>query len=256
MTDSPIERYLDKLFVELRANNPRDARSLLSETEAHLRDAADEAERSGLDREHAEQSAVERFGDVGLIAASDRDRTATHVAVRIALSGWWLGCVGAIAVGVSGLIAGLMRLAGASTTFIAGSRATTNLTASDCANWLAGYPHAHSCAEAALNDWAAEIVGYRIAFGILGALALTALTLARRRSPRIRGWSPLPVTITNTIATTVFSIAALWLAGLGIDTLILSDAHGAGFWLSAAPVALIAAVIFGVRLLHDMTPTT
>lgn len=256
MSDSPIERYLDGLFVEVRTNSPRDAQSLLSETEAHLRDAADEAERTGLPRVEAEVLAVERFGEPGVIAAFDRNRTATHIVGRVALSAWALGCVGAVAVGVSGIVAGLMRLAGASTTFIAGNRSTTNLSPADCARWLAGDPHAHTCAQAALSDWTWEIIGYRIAFGVLGALALAALSLARRRSLRFRTWSPLPETVLDTIGTTIFGIAAVWLVGLvGVDAWIVGGGRGVGFWLSAAPVALVGAVVFGLRLVRDLEPT-
>jgi len=42
MNDGPIETYLDRLFVELRQSRPRDARWILAEAEAHLRDAANE----------------------------------------------------------------------------------------------------------------------------------------------------------------------------------------------------------------------
>jgi hypothetical protein len=41
---------------------------------------------------------------------------------------------------------------------------------------------------------------------------------------------------------------------MGIDALAVSSGHGAGQWLSAAPVALAAAVIFGIRLVRDITP--
>lgn len=256
MTDSPIERYLDQLFIQLRANPPRDARSLLAETEAHLRDAAEEAQRNGLERTEAERAAVEGFGDPHRLAFTDRDRTRTALVIRIAVSAWWLGAIGAVAVGVSGVIAGLMRLVGASTTFIAGTRSTANLPAADCSRWLAGDPHAHSCAQAALSDWTWEVIVYRIALGVLGALALAALAMARRRSMRLRMWSPLPDAVVDTIGATVFGIAGVWLTGLGIDAVIVGGARGAGFWLSAAPVALAAGVIFGYRFVHDLDPTT
>lgn len=254
MTDSPIERYLDELFLALRTNAPRDARSLLSEAEGHLRDAADEAEGTGLSRAEAELAAIERFGDAHRIAAIDRHRTATHTLTRIALSGWWLGSLGAIAVGASGAVAGLMRLFGASTVFIAGTRSTTNLGAADCARWLAGDPHAHTCAQAALSDWTAEIIGYRIAFGVLGCLALAALRIARRRSLRFRTWSALPDAVVDTIGTTIFGIAGVCLTGLGIDTLVIGGGRGAGLWLSAAPVALAGGLVFGLRLVRDIQP--
>src|SRR2546421_281466 len=100
-------------------------------------------------RPDAELLAVQRFGDAHCLTTTDRDRTPTRLIIRIALSGWSLGCLGALAVGASGLIAGLMRLFGASTTFIAGDRSTTTLNPTDCARWLAGYTHAQSCAQAA-----------------------------------------------------------------------------------------------------------
>jgi hypothetical protein len=115
-------------------------------------------------------------------------------------------------------------------------------------------PHAHSCAQAALSDWTSEIIGYRVALGILGALALVALSITRRRSLRLRAWSPLPDVVVDTIATTIFGVAGLWLTGLGIDALGFQNGHGAGFWLSGAPVALAAAVVFGRRVTQDMEP--
>ena len=256
MTDSPIERYLDELFVALRTNTPRDARSLLTEAEGHLRDAADEAQRTGLSRPEAELVAIERFGNAHHIANIDRHRTATHTLTRIALSGWWLGCLGAIAVGASGAVAGLMRLFGASTVFIAGTRPTADLSPIDCARWLAGDPRAHTCAQAALSDWTAEIIGYRIAFGVLGGLALAALRVARRRSLRFRTWSALPDAVVDTIGTTIFGIAGVWLTALGIDTVVVGGGRGAGFWLSAAPVALAAGLVFGLRLVGDIQPAS
>ena len=44
------------------------------------------------------------------------------------------------------------------------------------------------------------------------------------------------------------------MAGLGVDALIVSSGHGAGQWLSAAPVALAAGLGFGLRLLRDIRP--
>ncbi len=84
-----------------------------------------------------------------------------------------------------------------------------------------------------------------------GALALGLLVIARRR---LRLWKPLPVTVVDTVATTLFAAAGLWLTGLGIDALIVSSGHGAGQWLSAAPVALTGGLVFGLRLVKDLSP--
>lgn len=254
MTDSPIERYLDDLFIELRSTSPRDARSLLSETESHLRDGAEEATRNGMSLIDAEDDAVRRFGGARQIAAGDRNRGRTDLVRGLVVSAWSLGALGAIAVGISGLVALAMRVAGVSNQFVAGGQSTANLSPSDCARWLSGAPHAHSCAQAALDDWAWETVGYRIAFGVLGLLALGLFVVARRRWSRGPRWTPLPATVVDTVATTLFGISGAWLAGLGIDALIVSSGHGAGQWLSAAPVALAASVVFGLRLLRDVRP--
>jgi len=252
MNDGPIENYLDNLFVELRRSAPRDARSMLNEAEAHLRDAADEAARAGKSPEEAEGEAVRRFGEARLVAAADRARGRLRLARGTFMSAWWLGAWGAIAVGASGLVAGTMRLAGASNQSLAGPWPKLGTTASDCTRWLGIYPHARSCAQAALADWANEIVAYRVAFGILGLAALAGLWLARRRWLPAQRWAPLPSTVVDTIATTIFALSGAWLASVGVDAWVVSAGHGSGQWLSAAPVALAAAAVFGARLLRDL----
>jgi len=187
MNDGPIENYLDNLFVELRRNDPRGARSMLNEAEAHLRDAADEAARAGMCPEEAEAEAVRRFGEARLVAAADR-RGRLWTARGTFISAWSLGAWGAVAVGVSGLVAGSMRLAGVTNRFLAGPWPKPGTTASDCARWLGNYPHAGSCAKAAMADWAFD----RVAFGVLGLAALACLWFARRRWLPAHRWAPLP----------------------------------------------------------------
>ena len=62
--DSPIGFYLDDLFEATRALPPRDARYLLAETEAHLRDSADAAMADGAQSYEAELGALAAFGTV------------------------------------------------------------------------------------------------------------------------------------------------------------------------------------------------
>ena len=247
MSDSPIEDYLDDLFTHLRTAAPRDARAMLAEAEGHLREAADEAGRTGMTTRDAERAAVERFGDAGAVAREDRDRHRAGIVSRIVVSAWTLGAVGAVAVGISGLIAGIMRLVGASNQFLAGRPLASSLTPGDCARWMAGYPHTASCSQAATADWAWETVTYRIAFGLLGLLALGTVAFARRRWVVLR-WAYLPKIVIETIATVCFAVSGLWLTGMGMDALLVNSGQGAGQWLSAAPVALGASIYFGVRL--------
>jgi hypothetical protein len=256
VNDDPIERYLDELFVELRASQPRDARLLLAETEEHLRDLAAAAERDGLDATAAARRAVGEYGDPVIVAGADVHRTTTPLLVRIGLSGWQLGAIGAIAIGLSGILAGLVHLFGASDSFLAADTSTTHLAAADCARWQSLYPNASTCAQAALRDWTAETIFYRIAVGLIGLVALLALVVVRRRFIRARLARPLPRVVSDAVATTAFGAIGVWLAGLGIDAIVVRSGDGAGFWLTAAPIALAAAAVYGRRLVHDINPPT
>lgn len=255
MNESPIEEYLDQLFEGLRNVNVRDARSLLAETEAHLRDLADTLEHEGVARFVAEAEAVRRFGDARRLASDDRWRSRPRLATSVLVTTWTLGALGAVAVGASGVLAGLLRVFGVSNSVLAGQPSAADLTRADCSRWLAIYPHAASCANAATADWAAEAVGYRIAFGMLGLIALGALALARRFRPQLRGAS-LPPLMVDTIAALAFAASGVWLAGMGIDAVVVASSRGAGQWLTAAPVALAAATWFGLRLVRDLRPAT
>ena len=166
-------------------------------------------------------------------------------------SGLLLAGIGGVAVGVSGLIAGVLGAIGGAR-FIVDVPAGQTLPASDCARWLAGDPRAHTCAQAAVADWAFETMAYRLAAGVLGVAALAAFVLVRRRWSRTRRWTALPPAVVDTIAVTLFGISGIWLLGLGVDAVIVSSGHGAGQWLSAAPVAMLAATLFGLRLLRDL----
>jgi hypothetical protein len=46
----------------------------------------------------------------------------------------------------------------------------------------------------------------------------------------------------------------VWTLGLGINAIAVTSGDGSGQWLSAAVVALIAAGVFGVRLIRDLRP--
>jgi hypothetical protein len=251
---SPIEQYLDELVTALPRRRPRQLRHLLAETEAHLRDDAEAAMAEGLSAEEAEALAVSRFGPARELAAAEDARMATPlpvVARQVATTALFLAGVAGIAIGVSGALAALIRA-------VAGTRVLVDvapgqaLSAGDCARWLAADPGAHTCRNAAVADWAAETEIYRLAAGVLGLLCVLAYVGLRRRAAGSGRWPVLPATVTNTIALTAFGAAGLWTLGLGLDAITVSSGHGSGQWLSAAPVALVAAAVFGLRLLGNL----
>lgn len=252
--DSPIEGYLDCLLTELLPGSPRHVRHLLAETEAHLRDAAADAASRGLTDSEAEREAVELFGPAAQLAGEERRRRPTPLralARQFLSSGLLLGAVGGLAVGASGVLAAGLWVVGGSR-FIIDVAPGRTLAASDCARWLAGYPRAHSCAQAAIADWAYETVGYRLVVGVLGAVAMMMFVALRRRWTRAHRWTALPSTVVDTLATTLFGLSGVWLLGLGIDAVVVNAGHGAGQWLSAAPVAMMMTAVFCMRLVHDL----
>jgi hypothetical protein len=250
----PIDTYLDELVSRLSTRRPRQLRSMLAEAEAHLRDDADTGVAAGLSRHHAEAAAVARFGPAELIAVAERDTWRAPVAViarQFIGSATLLGGIAAIAVGISGLAALLVRGL-SSARFLVDTPTTSVLTPSNCARWL-GTNNVTSpvpeCRTAAINDWVSEVIGYRLAAGVLGVIVVLLVVVVRRRRG---GVAQLPALVTDTIAAAAFTVAGVWLLATGVDAIVVSHGDGAGQWLSAAPVALAAAAVFGLRLIHDL----
>ena len=253
--DSPIEDYLDTLVRCGRTSDPRQLRYLLAEAEAHLRDAAAVAAASGLSRVEAEAEAVARFGPAAQVCRADQDRARASYRLLLRQTVWsaaLLGGIGAIAVGVSGVLAWILRAFGGDRAVAAVAPGQV-LAPADCARWLAGDPVAGSCQAAALSDWAEEAVYSRLAVGVLGLLTLGVLRwLWRRLDPAARAYALLPAIVLDTVAFILFLLAAAWSLGTGIDDVVLSGGAGAGRWFSATPVAVAAAAVFGWRLLRAL----
>ena len=255
--DNPIEVYLDELVEGLSGRRPRDLRFLLAETEAHLRDAAERGKAAGLSPSQAESDAVRRMGPVADLVAAEKRRQTTSVAFvarGFFTTGLLLGGVGAVAVGISGILAAIVQLIWGARSLVDVAPGQT-LTASDCSRWLAASPSAPSCRDAAVADWVSEVIGYRIILGLLGVVALTAYILLRRYWSHRNAWAALPTAVSDTIAVTLFGMATAVTLALGVDAIAVNGGNGSGQALSATPVALVAAAIFAVRLIRDIRET-
>ena len=250
MTSDPIEAYLDRLLTHLRGS-AQDVRRILSEAEAHLRDATAELVGAGASEEGAQRLATERFGDPRTVARRFPARLVPPAAVEgeLARAAVLLGAVGLVAIGVSGALAELLgRLFGP--TFVAGDLPGVTYTAQRCAEYLEYFPDAGGCAQAAaLHHWG-EVVEYRVAVGVLGLLVLGGFLLWRRRpdrqDPRYLG--VLPDGFSATVATSLYGVAAAALALLSLDAFLVAGGDGTGQWLSAAIVAAAMAAVYGVSL--------
>ena len=246
--DSPIEQYLDDLVHALAGRPARELRTFLAEAEAHLHDDADAAIARGVPREQAERDAVARFGPAAELAAAERalDRGRFASLLRqLGASAVLLGAIGAIAVGISGLVAAVVRAVGGSSALV-DVKPGQALAPADCTRWLALNPTAGSCRAAAVADWANETVYYRLALGIVGLLVLAVGVGLRRGRPT--SW--LAATIRDTVGFAAFALAATGTLLLGIDSAVRGT--GAGQWFTGAVVAVPAAGVFAVLLLRDL----
>ena len=253
----PIDTYLDELVSRLSTRRPRQLRSLLAEAEAHLRDDAGAGVAAGLTQHAAETNAVTRFGPVEEIAIAERATwraPAAVVAKQFVGSAALLGGTAAITIGISGLTALIVRAVSGAKVLVDPPTAAV-LTPSNCARWLGTRTASPgpACRSAAIRDWVSEVIGYRLGAGVLGVILVVALVMLKRR----RGTIPaLPPLVTNSIAAVAFAAAGSWLLAAGIDSIVISHGDGAGQWLSAAPVALVAAGVYGLRLIRDVQHVT
>jgi hypothetical protein len=250
---TPIEDYLDQLLTTSAGMTARQRRHLLSEVEDHLRATAEHSIAAGDEPDDAEREAVARFGPALDVIRADRvsHGSATGAFLRrLVNTGALLAGIGAVAIGVSGAIAAVIRLIGGNSALVAAPN-SGSLAPSDCARWLQLDPHAASCSAAAVANWADETVFYRLALGLFGVLLLAVRLAVLRRRPDA-GARTLPALATYTIAALLFGGASLWILGAGVDTLATSPNAGAGQWFSAAPVALVATIYFAIRVHREV----
>ncbi len=254
LNNSPIEEYLDGVLVTSAGIGPRALRHLLAETEAHLRDIASEEVRAGSSPVDAERAAIARFGSIEALV--EGEAAGRVIPLRALLrptfgTALLLGGLAGVAAGVSGLITALMGYLGGST-FIVNISRRTYLSPSDCARWLSQNHSTHSCYQAALQDWSFEVVAYRIATGVIGLLMLVAYLGLRRRWSAKQLPCNLPRHYVDAVAFVAFTGFGVWLAGMGVDSLIVSAGRGAGQGLGTAPAMLALGAIFGWRLIVDL----
>jgi hypothetical protein len=151
--------------------------------------------------------------------------------------------IGLVAVGVSGaLSAGLGATAGPA--FVAGDGPNVHYSAARCADFREYAPGARTCEAAAAEHHFEEVVTYRAAAGVLGVAVLAGFGVVRRRRRRSHSDEPavLPAAFVPTVGATVFGGAAVALAALSGQLVVVDRARGAGQFLTGAVVAgLVAA---------------
>lgn len=248
--EGPIEAFLDELYRQLSCA-PRVARRLLAEAEAHLHDSAAAIEATGVDRETAEQRAVDRFGAPGRIAAQapTAPRRPVPLALALVRAAVALAGVGLVAVGLSGAVAAVMNAAFGSS-FVGAVHQT--YSGAQCRHLLAVQPSAVDCAHAAILENSSDAVSLRLLAGAAGVLLL-AVAWFWRRASGAHAWSTgLPPAVLPAVGLSAFGAAALWLTGQTLDLALLGGSDGTGFYLSGAVVALAGCVGFAIPLAREL----
>lgn len=235
-----IEEYLDLLYAELRAV-PHEARRILAEAEDHLREGLAEGLAAGLSEREAAGQAISSFGSVSAVVRAHqrrRRRLPTTLLRDLAVSAWRLIAIGLLAIGASGIIAGVMN-ATLGREFVGGHPSAAGLSAAGCRYYLSIWPAARTCGQAWMLEVSSDAVSLRVAAGVIGLVMLAGYLLARRWWPRA-----LPEGFVPTVAVTLFGTAAAGLGWLAVAGPVRGGGGGPGSYLSGAIAALAVAALF------------
>jgi HAAS len=252
-----IEIYLDEL-VELLDGPGVEVRRMLAESEDHLREAETAGIDAGMTSQQAALAAIDRFGTPREVAERYKlmrvMATPGQVLAQVALSLALVGSFVLIGIGLSGaLAAGGAAVLGPS--FISGDAPGVTYTPDRCDDFMGFHPEADTCAEAAVLHHLDETVGTRADAGILGLLLLAGWLLARRAARKSAGPRVIPEVFVPLTATALFAAAAILLGGLGtVQWLSSGTGTGAGYFLTAGVVSLIATLGFGLWSLRRLQP--
>jgi hypothetical protein len=249
-----IDTYLDELFDRL-AGSGTAGRRALAEAEDHLRSAAAEAVAAGVPLDVAERKAVARFGPADRFATAllAAHRSMWTMIQQTAVGAWVVGCVGAVAVGLSGALAAVFgTVFGAA--FVSGDSAGVTYTPERCADYFEYVPAASTCAQAAAVHHLGEIEQSRMALGVLGLLGLAAYAGARRwfglRGPQ---WTPSWSSVAAVLLA-LFGLAAVGLGGMGVMEMVFGQTDGVGANLSAGIVAGVFALAVATWSIRRVAP--
>jgi hypothetical protein len=240
----PIEGYLAELEACLPA---RYAARVLAEAEDHLRESVAAGRAAGLTVREAQEAAISSFGSVRAVVRAHAERprhpikgnTPKQILADLVLSAWKLGATGLTAIGASGLVAVLMN-ATLGRAFVGQAPAGVTFPRASCQYWMASWPHATSCAQAAMLEASSDAVVTRLfagAFGLMLLAAFYVIRWAQRETGRDTG--PLLGGYYPALAGSLSGAGAIGLALAQLTGLRATE--GPGNFLSGTIVAVIVA---------------
>jgi hypothetical protein len=250
IVSDPVQAYLAQLRTSLRT---RDADRILAEAEDHLHETVSAGLAAGLTEREAQEAAISAFGSVRAVARAHatrpgnliKGRTPAAVLGDLIMTAWKLGGLGLTAVGASGAVVALMNVT-LGRGFTGQPPSGVTFPKASCAYWMAGWPGAHTCAQAAMLENSSDEVILRIFGGVFG-LAVLGTYLTVRYIQRLHGFGPgellagyFPLLAASVFGTGALGLAAAQLTGFTVDA-------GPGAYLSGAIVAAAVAIWYGVQ---------
>jgi hypothetical protein len=154
--------------------------------------------------------------------------------------------VGLIAIGLSGMLCGLVRYRYGDHTLALDSQ-SAQLSASRCADLMEYHPEKTTCAAAELAHHADEIVEYRLAAGVMGLLALAAYFVVRSRSDLTDDESRAQRRRFLWLATGAFGLGAVILLSIG-TSVQLDSGDAAPRWFTDGAVSFVFFLFFSSML--------
>lgn len=254
MTTDHIDAYLDDLLDRLEGT-PAERRRMLSEAEAHLREAADSFEHRGMDPSSAQRAAITAFGDGPAIAKAANRRSASALLGAFTRAAAQLAVYGFVAIGVATLLARALALL-TSTQWVYGAPAGYRFSAAQCAHWLAVQPGAADCRAAAAMENSDDSFLFILAAAVIGVIVagivIGVMRLARRGRSAVA--ARLPRSVVAAIGATAFLGAGVALVAAGAADGITRGVWGQGALYMDGAVALIFGLGFLIRLLLTIRP--
>jgi hypothetical protein len=244
-----IDGYLDRLF-DLLAGGGAAGRRVLSESEAHLLDAASAAQSRGADAEAAELEAIARFGTPEEVARAHFGAggvPAGAMVGRLFAGAWLFASVSAIAIGISGLIGmALVQIAGPD--FVAANPADTLYTAARCADFMRLVPDAGDCATAAVLHHVDELTFVPVELGVIGLMLLAGFFAARLLARRSSAWRSITTLPNAAMVSGVGAVGFGMIAFLSLMSALVriagGETGGTGANLATGLAALTAFAVF------------
>lgn len=207
-----IECYLDELLLRLRGH-PRQARRVLSEADAHLRESVEAGLAAGLDRAQAVDEALKRFGPPSAAARGLPSLAAYRVLVA-QLTEAALLVISALllAAGAAAIPAAMLGLTG-NPDLVTGDSPHPALTQGRCQQLLHMFAGS-GCEQALAGHHLQEVIRNHLLTGWLGFLVLAAWWawhVHRKAQPAL-----LPAGFSLTVCSTLLGVVAAFLLAFGI----------------------------------------